>query len=88
MHGQLVRRTRIVSAHDIHAADAVYHTICDVNFRTRPIPAGYKNKGILDDMKGQSVVEYTFMRTIRMDRNSTVTIDGNVVQIDLQFHFQ
>ena len=45
-------QARIMSAHDMHAADAAYRI---VNFRTtRQIPAGYKNKGILDDMKGQS----------------------------------
>ena len=45
-------QARIMSAHDMHAADAAYRI---VNFRTtRQIPAGYKNKGILDDMKGQN----------------------------------
>ena len=78
-------QARIVSAHDMHTVDTVYHIVI---FRTmRQIPAGYKNKGVLDDMKGQSVVEYTFRRKsqmINMDRNSTVTIDGNAVQIDPQ----
>ena len=82
-------QARILSAHDMHAADAVYHI---VNIRTtKQIPAGYKSKGILDDMKVQSVVEYTFRRksqTITMDINSTVTIYGNVVQIDPQLLFQ
>ena len=25
---------RISSAHDLHAADAIYHKACDINFRT------------------------------------------------------
>ena len=38
-------QARIVSAHDLHAADAVYHKICGVNFRTmRQIPTRYKNE--------------------------------------------
>ena len=48
-------------------------------------------KGILDGMKGQSVVEYTFRRknqAITMDIKSSVKIDGNTVQIDPQLLFQ
>ena len=48
-------------------------------------------KVILDDMKGQSVVDYTFRRknqAITMDIKSSVKIDGNIVQIDPQLLFQ
>ena len=48
-------------------------------------------KVILDDMKGQSVVDYTFRRknqAITMDIKSSVKIDGNTVQIDPQLLFQ
>ena len=34
-----------MSAYDLHAADTVYHKICDVNFRTmRQISTRYKNE--------------------------------------------
>ena len=38
-------QARILSAHDLHAADAIYHKICDVNFRTmKQIPTAYTNE--------------------------------------------
>ena len=40
-------QARISSAHDLHAADAVYHKSCDINFRTmRQIPTSYKNEKV------------------------------------------
>ena len=41
---------------------------------------------ILDDMKGQCVMEYTFRRknqAITMDIKSAIKIDSNTIQIDL-----
>ena len=36
-------RARLLNAHDMHAADAVYHQTCSVNFRTnRNIPQSFK----------------------------------------------
>ena len=36
---------RISSAHDLHAADAIYHKACDINFRTmRQIPTGFRRE--------------------------------------------
>ncbi len=36
---------RISSAHDLHAADAIYHKACDINFRTmRQIPTGFRKE--------------------------------------------
>ncbi len=36
---------RISSAHDLHAADAIYHKACDINFRTmRPIPTAFRKE--------------------------------------------
>ena len=33
-------QARLLNVHDLHAADAVYHTVCSVNFRTKKqIPA-------------------------------------------------
>ena len=48
-------------------------------------------KAILNDMKGQCVMEYTFRRknqAITMDMKSSIRIDGNTVQIDPQLLFQ
>ena len=36
---------RISSAHDLHAADAIYHKACDINFRTlRQIPTAFRKE--------------------------------------------
>ena len=36
---------RISSAHDLHAADAIYHKACDINFqRVRKIPTGFRKE--------------------------------------------
>ena len=36
---------RILSAHGLHAADAIYHKACDINFRTlRQIPTGFRKE--------------------------------------------
>ena len=36
---------RILSAHDLHAADAIYHKACDINFhRVRQIPTGFRKE--------------------------------------------
>ena len=41
-HGILAR---ISSAHDLHAADAIYHKACDINFYTmRQIPTGFRKE--------------------------------------------
>ena len=48
-------------------------------------------KAILNGMKGQCVMEYTFRRenqAITMDMKSSIKIDGNTVQIDPQLLFQ
>ena len=45
MHGQTSVQARILSAHDLHATDTVYHKICNVNFCTmRQIPIAYKRE--------------------------------------------
>lgn len=37
-------QARILHVHDLHAADAVYHKVCSVNFRTKKqIPAAYEH---------------------------------------------
>ena len=36
---------RILSAHGLHAADAIYHKACDINFRTmRQIPTSFRKE--------------------------------------------
>ena len=38
---------RISSAHDLHAANAIYHKACDINFRTmRQIPTGFRKENL------------------------------------------
>ena len=38
-------QARILHVHDLHAADAVYHRVCSVNFRTmKQIPAVYEHE--------------------------------------------
>ena len=37
--------TRISSAHDLHAADTIYHKACDINFHSmRHIPTGFRKE--------------------------------------------
>ena len=37
-------QARILHVHDLHAADAVYHRVCSVNFRTKKrLPASYEH---------------------------------------------
>ena len=44
IHGNIVTGTN-VSPHDLHAADAIYHKACDINFRTmRQIPTGFRKE--------------------------------------------
>ena len=46
-------QARISSAHDLHAADAIYHKACDINFRTmRQIPTAFR-KGELSTKKAK-----------------------------------
>ena len=36
---------RISNAHDLHAADAIYHKACDINFRTmRQMPTAFRKE--------------------------------------------
>ena len=38
---------RISSAHDLHAADVIYHKARDINFRTmRQIPTGFRKENL------------------------------------------
>ena len=56
---------RISSAHDLHAADAIYHKACDINFRTmRQIPTAFqKGKVVHQEGKARS------SRRARQDRS-------------------
>ena len=38
----VIVKVRVLHVHDLHAADAVYHQVCSVNFRTKKqMPAAY-----------------------------------------------